>query len=90
MKVVINSCYGGYGLSEEAYKYLGIPYDDYGFKFDNDRTNPKLVEVVEKLGDKASAVLSDLKIIEVPDDVDWYIDEYDGWESIHEKHESWS
>jgi len=31
-----------------------------------------------------------LKIIEIPEDVDWEVDEYDGLETIHEKHRSWS
>ena len=29
------------------------------------------------------------KIIEIPDDIEWEIDNYDGIESIHEKHRSW-
>jgi len=87
MKVVINVGYGGYSLSEKAYQYLGIPWDNYGFKFRGDRTNPKLIEVVEQLGRKANGLCANLKVIEVLDDVDWYIDDYDGWESIHEKHE---
>ena len=31
MKVVINKCFGGFGLSKEAYKFLNIPWDGYGF-----------------------------------------------------------
>lgn len=27
MKVVINKCYGGYGLSKKAYEFLGIEWD---------------------------------------------------------------
>ena len=90
MKIVINTSYGGYGLSKEAYEYLGIPYNNLGFEFSKDRTNPKLIEVVEKLGDKANGRYAELKIVEIPDDVDWYIDEYDGCESIHESHRTWS
>lgn len=26
MKVVINKCYGGFGLSKEAYKFLGLKW----------------------------------------------------------------
>ena len=43
----------------------------------------------ETLGEKANTRFSDLKIVEIPDGVDYEIDEYDGIESIHEKHRSW-
>ena len=39
MKVVINGCYGGYSLSDEALAYLGIPGDNR-YAYDDDRTNP--------------------------------------------------
>lgn len=89
MKVVINTCYGGYGLSEEAYNYLGLEWDGYGFAFSSDRTNPQLVECVEALGEKADGRFARLWVVEVPDDVSWYIDEYDGNESVEEEHRSW-
>ncbi len=89
MKVVKNSCYGGYALSEEAYKYLDLPWDGYGYEFENHRENPRLVEVVEALGNKASGRCSNLRIVEVPDDAEWFIDEYDGWETVREKHRTW-
>lgn len=54
----------------------------------DDRTDKDLIAVVEKLGDKASGSCAELKIVEIPDGVDWEIDEYDGIESIHEKHRS--
>jgi hypothetical protein len=89
MKIVINKCYGGYGLSEKAYAALGLKWDDYGFAYEDDRANPKLVEVVEKLGDAASGYCSRLEIVEIPDDVVWEIDEYDGMEMIRETHRTW-
>jgi len=89
MKVVKNSCYGGYSLSEEAYKYLDLPWDGYGDEFENHRENPRLVEVVETLGNKASGRCANLRIVEIPDDAEWYIDEYDGWETVREKHRTW-
>ena len=48
-----------------------------------------LVAAVKELGAGANGSLSDLKVVEVPDGVDWTIDEYDGQESIQEKHRSW-
>lgn len=47
------------------------------------RTDPILLQVVEQLGDKASANYSRHIIEVVPDDFEYYIDEYDGCESIH-------
>lgn len=44
---------------------------------------------METLGDAASGKQSKLKIVEIPDDVEWEIAEYDGRESIEEKHRSW-
>ena len=55
-----------------------------------ERDDPKLIQAVEELGDKANGGFSDLRIIEIPDDVKWVIDEYDGMESIEEEHKSWS
>ena len=95
MKIVKNSCYGGFSLSEEAYNLLDMPWDGYGYDFNNDRDNPKLIEVVETLGtDKngwalASGKHANLVIVEVPADTEWYIDEYDGWETVREKHRTW-
>jgi len=56
----------------------------------NDRTDPVLIRVVEELGISANGSCASLKVIEIPDGTDWEIDEYDGSESVHEKHESWS
>lgn len=87
MKVVINDCYGGFGLSKKAKDMLGVKYD---YEFESDRTNSKLVDVVEKLGKEANGFCASLRVIEIPDDVkEWYIDDYDGIETIHEKHRYW-
>lgn len=91
MKIVINRCYGGFSLSKEAYKFMGLEWDNYGSSFSDDRTNPKLIEVVETLGSKvASGGCAKLSVVEIPDDVSWYIDEYDGMEHVAEKHKIWS
>jgi uncharacterized protein with von Willebrand factor type A (vWA) domain len=89
MKIVINKCYGGYGLSKEAYKELGIKWDNYGYEYEDDRSNPDLIKVVEKLGRKANGALAELQIVEIPDNVEYEINEYDGIESVHEVHRSW-
>lgn len=138
MKVVINRCYGGFGLSEKAIRrYLEIkdqkvwvepdkwdntywlvaPEDRMNRKSGEDfysmsiedriqhnrklseetfyygnveRDDPVLVQVVEELGKEANGNCAKLEIVEIPDDVDWEIDEYDGIEHIAEKHRTWS
>jgi hypothetical protein len=114
MQIVINSEFGGFGLSAEAFaRYLdikGIKYetqekwwqkniffheghvgeDDYWLsEYDIGREDPALVQVVQELGEKANGPYSALKIVTIPDDVEYYIDEYDGMESIHENHRTW-
>lgn len=170
MKVVINSCYGGFSLSPKAEKrylelqgkeayffknkyndngdredyipidvddeniglfhtcftipnpkeYLGIaPYDErekfmvngeldreaynkaceeFNEKYrevnfyssrDIERNDPLLVQVVEELGEEANGSCAELKVIEIPDDVSWHVEEYDGYEHIAEDHRTW-
>lgn len=64
----------------------------YGFEFDHNhkhRTDPDLIKVIEELGEEANGSCADLEIVEIPDDVEWEIDEYDGRERIAEKHRTW-
>lgn len=62
----------------------------YSFKErDIDRTDEDLIKVVEELKEKANTICSELKIIDIPDDVDWEIEEYDGAEWVSEKHRTW-
>ena len=164
MKVVINKCFGGFGLSPRAvkrlaelngkecyffrhsYKHLGetddydvlvsltltqaeewgsfvdaydIPnpnevlrqpaakewpamtkeekethnalYSKHSLYYDNeDRANPKLIQVIEELGSElASGTYSKLELVEIPDGIEYEIDEYDGQEHIAEKHRTW-
>lgn len=139
MKVVINKCYGGFGLSEAAYEKLaeyGVPIKAYieqkrnptsslyepepknggevifdraisdqnkssdammrldGRYWDSwtssSRAHPLVVRVVEELGERASGRFAKLRIVEIPDDIEWEIDDYDGMESVSECHRSWS
>jgi hypothetical protein len=123
MKIVINKCYGGFGLSHEAmmlyFEIKGIPvypevYPEDGDNvsnlvtywpvkeedrvvgevfplsvYDIERTDPALVKVVEQLGDRASDIYSQLSVVEIPDDVKWMIQDYDGIEWIAEEHRTW-
>jgi len=149
MKVVINDCYGGFGLShegvmryaelkgmrlypwidkisKEVYRgkatldnprilihYTTVPENEYEkiateenkkpvgtgrfsksnslYFSDRDipRADPDLIRVIGELGDKASGRAAQLKVIEIPDNVEWEIEEYDGIEWIAEKHRTW-
>jgi hypothetical protein len=115
-KIVVNACYGGFGLSHAAimryselaglrlqatkgssfgfeyYTYYvdGIIDDDHvWYCGDLERTDPYLVQVVEELGKSAAGTFASLRIADVPNDVEWYINDYDGIETVCEKHRKW-
>lgn len=101
MKIAINKCFGGFGLSKELYEELGIKWDNYGY-LDNDdlgitsdnylayRSDQRLIAAIEKIGeDRASGKMAKVRIVDIPDGIEWELDEYDGIESIHEVHRSW-
>lgn len=109
MKVVINICYGGFGLSEVATdRYLELKnlkytrqqgiWDithylledgEYFHGDDLERDDPTLIQVVEELGNDAAGKHAKLKIVDIPDDVAWEIDSYDGNESVRELSRAW-
>lgn len=122
MKVVVNRCYGGFGISDaacewlmknrgytlgdgekkedwETYnivthglidKYALINTPDGVGKYDDAfRSHPDLLAVIEALGKDANGTFADLEVVDVPDDVDWCIGEYDGKEWVSEKHRCW-
>jgi hypothetical protein len=84
-KIVINVRYGGFGLSEEAETLL----QELGAPKDAGRAHPSLVKVVEQLGEGANGPFAKLKVVEIPDDVAWQIEEYDGREWVAEEHRTW-
>ena len=55
-----------------------------------DRDDPDLIAVVRELGRKADGEGSELKIVEIPEDVQWEIEDYDGREWVSERHRRWS
>ena len=87
------------GAEEHAYLEIDARYKKepsfygYGYTggFDGYRRDDKyLVEAVEKLGSKkASGYCAELRVVEIPDGTDYYIDEYDGLEHVAEKHQTW-
>lgn len=138
VKIVINTCFGGFGLSDDAVvaygKRKGLTvyiervnslYSEYWLlpaaerpralqdgEFqamtqderaahnarysashlsvrDIKRDDADLVAVVEEMGEAANDQFSKLVVVEIPDDVQWEISEYDGSEHIAEQHRTW-
>ena len=91
-KIVINTCFGGFNLSKkglEAYaERVGRPSAEI-YTYEIDRADPALVAVVEEMGEKAGGSHSRLKVVTIPADVEWQIEEYDGSEHVAEKHRTW-
>ena len=113
VKIVINSDYGGFSLSDEAILEYGkrkglnlvkdentnwsisifykesVAKENYFEDREIPRNDPDLVSVVEDLGESAYGFAANLKIVEIPEDVDWYVEENDGREWVAEKHRTW-
>jgi hypothetical protein len=112
--LVINTCHGGFGLSQGAQiawlERSQIPYtlvarDDrhsterYGplimvnnkhwYDKDIPRDDPVLVTLVRELGQAAHGEYARLKVVRIPADVTWQIEDYDGKEWISEQHRTW-
>jgi len=94
-KVVYNACFGGFSISEECAEYMANLGNKeclrnlesasgdmfYGSLDRTLRHDAILVLAVEVLGKKASGGSADLQIREIMGDR-YYIDEYDGSESV--------
>lgn len=104
MKIVLNKRCGGFGLSKELLDELGVQTSKnsfvrwvenstFGIDSDNQyeyRTHPKLIAAIEKLGcKKAGDRYANLEIIDIPDGIEWEMDEYKGFEYVYEKGRRW-
>ena len=130
MKVILNKCYGGFGVSDAAYelyaqkkgiklyRYVSdgrtlrkssedgllsywlkkdhgtfperdLNWDDVLSLDERYREDPTLVEAVEELGSAANGIYARLVVVDIPDGMDYVIDEYDGIETLHEKVKVW-
>lgn len=65
-------------------------FSEHGSNGSFSRDDPTLIRVVEELGEEACGSCAELSIVEVPDNVDWHVEEYDGREWIAEAHRTWS
>lgn len=140
MKVILNKCFGGFGISLEGYKLYcqkkNLPcifyrfdsvkdknnifkkvstpnYMSYCFTYDfgetfestvgvddsqfekmlyldsSYREDATLIEVVEELGEKANGRFANLVVVDIPDGLNYVIDDYDGVETLHERVKEW-
>jgi len=132
MKLVINRCFGGFGLSIPAIlelhkrgcKHIEVQDEKEYWKGDKDtvterkkfakitetpwvakkvyidlhapefehRTCQHLIDLIEEWGaDKVQGSHAELIVVRVPDSLptNFYIDERDGWETVHENHGVW-
>ena len=80
MKMVINCCYGGFGVKDEVLERLGL--DEYA---EDLRYDPRLIAEIERLGSKAvSDTYAQLEVVQIPDHAtDHRINDYDGIETVY-------
>lgn len=76
--------------SQNAYGSYIIVNNKIWTEDDVPRDDPILVKVVEELGDESWGPHAKLKIVEIPTDVKWEIEDYDGREWVAEVHRVWS
>lgn len=78
MKIVINTCYGGFGINS---KWCAENCKE-GCREDC-RECEKLIRAIEKKEELVGNYLSELTVVEIPDEAtDYEILEYDGCESL--------
>jgi hypothetical protein len=81
-------------LNEEEYSKVFDPnvFRIYGWgkdgaqDEDSSRTDPILIEILEKYEELNTYGCHNPQVVEIPDGIEWVIDEYYGYESLHEKH----
>jgi len=92
MKIAINRCFGGFNLSTKALEYYNnLTGKDAKYHWDIERDDFALIQTLESIGlEESGGDHSELAIVEVPDDVKWQIEEYDGVEHVAEVHRTWN
>ena len=53
------------------------------------RDDPILVALVKEMGEEVNGSFANLRVVKIPGDVEWHIDEYDGLEWVAENHRTW-
>lgn len=82
-----------FSLVGHDYYHTGYAGDDDHYisehTYTSNRNDDDLIAVIMQLGDKANGRCADIAIVDVPDDVEWEVDEYDGKEWVAEVHRTW-
>lgn len=101
-KIVINVTYGGFSLDKEVFftmvllgykpsdnqfKLLNPDLEDWYFYDEIERHNEFFVKAVEVLQKEGKC--KNLRVVEIPSDVEYFIQDYDGREWIAEIHRTW-
>ncbi len=76
------------GTPKRSKHWYGYGYVE-GMEGGYDRADPLLVEAVRTLGREADGEHAKLGIVNIPDGMDWEIEEYDGIEHVSEAHDRW-
>ena len=87
-QIVINCVHGGFYLSDTGIAFLkehGSVLPEY--PHDVPRNDPNLVKLARVAPDQTSCCK--LQVVDIPDDVKWVIQEYDGAEWVAEQHRTW-
>ena len=75
--------------STERYGPMIIVNGKHWYDKDITRDDPVLATLVRELGPAANGEHARLKVIRVPANVDWQIEDYDGKEWVSERHRTW-
>jgi hypothetical protein len=67
-----------------------VANDPYWTSRDIPRDDPVLVQLVKDWKENANSAHAELKIVRIPGDVDWTVEEYDGYEWVAECHRTWN
>jgi len=76
--------------STERYGPLIVVNNKHWYDKDIPRDDPVLVTLVRELGQAANGEYARLKVVRIPADVTWQIEDYDGKEWISEQHRTWN
>lgn len=63
--------------------------DTFFWSHDIERNDPALIQTVKELKEKSYGSCAKLKIVKIPKDIKWHIEEYDGNEWVTEDHRTW-
>jgi hypothetical protein len=75
--------------SNQRYGPMIIVNGKHWYDKDIARDDTVLVNLVRELGQDACGEHARLKVVRIPADVDWQIEDYDGREWVSEKHRTW-